>query len=64
MNTHATTFEGPDVKTRHDTVTSSAVLAAMLVSALSGAFVIDVDSSVMLAANTPANYVAVEEARP
>ena len=64
MDTHATTFEGPDVKTRHDTVASSAVLAAMLVSALSGAFVVDVDSSVMLAANTPANYVAVEEARP
>jgi len=64
MNTHATTFEGPDVKTRHDTAASCTVLAAMLVSALSGAFVVDVDSSVMLAANTPAPYVAVEEARP
>ena len=64
MNTHATAFEGPEAKTRHDTVASSAVLAAMLVSALSGAFVIEVDPAVMLAANAPASFVAVEEDRP
>ena len=64
MDTHVTAFEGTDVKTRHDTVACGTVLAAMLVSALSGAFVVDVDSSVMLAANAPAHYVAVEEARP
>ncbi|HUP96542.1 MAG TPA: hypothetical protein VM073_01300 [Usitatibacter sp.] len=65
MDTHAnTSFDVPDVKTRHDTAATGAVLAAMLVSALSGAFVVDVDSTVMLAASAPAPYIAVEETRP
>ena len=64
MNANPMNFDAPEAKTRHDTVASTTVLAAMLISALSGAFVIvDVDSSVSLAANAPAIYAAVEEAR-
>ena len=63
MNANLTNFEGPGVKTRHDTFASSVVLGAIVISVLCGAFVVDVDSSVALAANTPAHYAAVEEAR-
>jgi len=37
MNANTVAFEGPEVKTRHDTVASSAVLASILVSVLCGA---------------------------
>lgn len=63
MNANLTIFERPEVKVRHDTIASSTVLAAMIISSLCGAFVVDVDSSVALAADTPARYAAVEEAR-
>lgn len=63
MNANHVNFEAPAAKIRHDTRASVAVLAAMVVSALSGAFVVDVDSTVSLAANAPAIYAAVEEAR-
>lgn len=51
-------------KTRYDNVASTAVLAAMLVSALSGAFVNDVPAVAAVAANDRAVYAAVEEQRP
>lgn len=63
MNTNRMEYEAPEAKTRHDSVATSAVLAAMLVSALSGAFVIEVDPSAIQAADIPARYAAVEEAR-
>ena len=63
MNTNRTEYEVPEARTRHDSVATFTVLAAMLISVLSGAFVVDVDSSVSLAANAPAIYAAVEEAR-
>ena len=63
MNAIRTEYEAPEAKTRHDSVATVTVLAAMLVSALSGAFVVEVDPSTMHAADTPARYAAVEEAR-
>jgi hypothetical protein len=51
-------------KTRYDNVASTAVLTAMLVSALSGAFVSDVPPVAGVAANDRAVYAAVEEQRP
>lgn len=63
MNATTTQYAAPGGKTRHDTLASSVVLAAMLVSALCGAFVADVDPTMALAGD-PARYAAVEEARP
>lgn len=63
MNANQMNFDALEGKTRHDTFASTTVLAAMLISVLSGAFVVDVDSSVSLAANAPAIYAAVEEER-
>ena len=60
MNASTTNYEEPGASTRHDSFASSVVLAAMLVSALSGAFVVDVDYTEGLAAK-PARYSAVEE---
>ena len=60
MSARMTDYEAPDAGTRHDSFASSVVLAAMLVSALSGAFVVDVDYTEGLAAK-PARYSAVEE---
>ena len=51
-------------KTRYDNVASTAVLAAMLVSALSGAFVNDVPPAANAAGNDRVVYAAVEEQRP
>ena len=51
-------------KTRYDNVASTAVLAAILVSALSGAFVNDAPSAANVAANERAVYASVEEHRP
>jgi hypothetical protein len=63
MNTSHVHFEVPAAKTRHDALASGSVLGAMLLSALAGAFVIDVDPSLAIAAEPPAHYAAVEEAR-
>ena len=63
MNARTTNYAVPGAKTRHDTLASSVVLAAMLASALCGAFVADVDATVALGGD-PARYAAVEETRP
>ena len=63
MNTNRMDYEAPEAKTRHDSIATSVVLVAMLVSALSGAFVIEADPASMHAADGPARYAAVEEAR-
>ena len=63
MNTIRTEYEVPEAKTRHDSVATVTVLAAMLVSALSGAFVDGADPAALHAADAPARYAAVEEAR-
>jgi shikimate kinase len=63
MNATHVQFEVPAAKTRHDAVASGSVLGAMLLSALAGAFVIDVDPSLATTAGLPAHYAAVEEAR-
>jgi len=63
MNTPTTNYAGPEAKTRHDTLASSVVLAAMLASALCGVFVAEVDATLALDGK-PAVYAAVEEARP
>ena len=64
MNTNRMDYESPEAKTRHDSVATSVVLVTMLVSALSGAFLIEADPAAMHAADTPARYAAAEEARP
>ena len=61
MNTMRTEYEVPEAKTRLDSVATFTVLAAMLVSMLSGVFVID--SAPMHVSDTPARYAAVEEAQ-
>lgn len=63
MNTNRTEYEVPEAKTRHDSVATFTVLAAMLVSALSGVFVIGSDPAAIHAGDPPVHYVAVEEAR-
>ncbi len=63
MNTNRMEYETPEAKTRHDSIATGVVLATMLVSALSGAFVIEADPAAMHAADRPAHYAAVEEAR-
>jgi len=55
-------FEAPAGRTRNDAFASGSVLGAMLLSALAGAFVIDVDPSLANAAEAPTHYAAVEEA--
>jgi hypothetical protein len=61
MSACNTNYEAPGATTRNDSFACSVVLAAMLVSALSGAFVADVDATEGLAGK-PAPYSAVEEA--
>lgn len=63
MNTNRTEYEVPEAKTRHDSVATFTVLAAMLVSVLSGVFVVEVDRAATHAGEPPARYAAVEEAR-
>ena len=63
MNTNRTEYEALEARTRHDSVATFTVLAAMLVSALSGAFVVEADPAALHAADAPARYAAVEEAR-
>lgn len=60
MDARTMNYAEPGAKTRHDTLASSVVLASMLVAALSGAFVADIDATVGLAGK-PAAYAAVEE---
>lgn len=62
MKSNPLYFEAPAGRTRNDAFASGSVLGAMLLSALAGAFVIDVDPSLASAADAPAHYAAVEEA--
>lgn len=63
MNANRMEYEAPEAKTRHDSIATSIVLVTMLVSALSGAFVIEADPAATHAADRPAHYAAVEEVR-
>ena len=62
MKSNELYFEAPAGRTRNDAFASGSVLGAMLLSALAGAFVIDVDPSLANAAEAPIHYAAVEEA--
>jgi len=63
MNAKHVSFEAPAGRIRHDAFASGSVLGAMLLSALCGAFVVDVDPSLANAAEQPVHYAAVEEAK-
>jgi hypothetical protein len=63
MNLNDACFEVPAARTRHDAVASGSVLGAMLLCALAGAVVIEVDPASVVASERPAQYAAVEEAQ-
>ena len=60
MNAGRLYFEAPAGRNRHDALATGSVLGAMLVAAVAGAFVIDVDPAPAFAA-IPTQYAAVEE---
>ena len=55
-------FVEPAGRTRNDAFATGSVLGAILLSALAGAFVVDVDPSMARADDVPMHYAAVEEA--
>jgi hypothetical protein len=62
MKARTTIYDAPTGRTFHDTLASSVVLAAMLASALCGAFVVDAEATVAQEASH-GQYVALEESR-
>lgn len=62
MKANTLQFVEPAGRTRHDAFATGSVLGAMLLSALAGAFVVNVDPSMANAADAPTHYAAVEEA--
>ena len=59
---NATPFEGQGAGTRNDTIGSSAVLAAIVVSALCGIFVIDTETTLDASLRIPVHVEVTDHA--